>query len=162
MAYKTITLDSDALKKEGIASGTIYPGMLLERTTASKTVKVHATAGGNCQKLVAIEDENQGKEISEAYDTTTRVFFIAPRRGDVVLMRVLNGQKVTMGDFVESAGSGYVQKHTPDKESLSLDSSSAKRQSIYAEPIIGVALTTVDMTGSSAADPDGLVQIEII
>ena len=131
--------------KEVTAAGTIKPGMLLERTSAGK-VQAHSTAGGIAERVFAIEDALQGNDISDDYsaDDLVRCSFFLP--GEEANALLADGENASIGDLLESHGDGYLQ--------VAVDSGGA-------EPV-GVALEAVDMSGSSAADPDGRIRIEII
>lgn len=154
MAYRTVFLkDNDgSVKKEAIASGSVLPGMLLERTNAATdTVKAHAQSGRRTGPiLVAIEDELQGNDIADTYATTTRVFFKAVKPGDEVVLRVLNGVNVTKGALLTSDGTGYVRLAKKDSS-----------DTVVEDDVFGVALEAVDMSGSNAVDPDGMIKVEI-
>lgn len=150
MAFNTIRIQTDAPTKEGKASGAITPGHLLERTSAADTVKVHATAGIKSGCLFAIEDGWQGKTIADAYVTTTKVFFIAAQRGDIIYARIANGEAIAIGDLLVSNGNGELKEHTKDSSGT-----------IVEEYVIGQALTACDMSGSSAVDPTNVCQVEI-
>jgi len=153
MAYKTIFVQGIGVPKEATASGAITPGHLLERTSAAvDTVKVHATAGGDVvPKLVAVEDDLQGKEIGDAYTSANNVLMRVATPGDECYMLLKNGENVAKGDLLESAGNGELQKHTADSGAVTE----------YNEQIVGVALESVDMSDSSAADPSGRILVEI-
>ena len=148
MAYKTISINTDQPVKEEKADAGITPGHLLERTATG--VKVHAAAGGKAQRIFAIEDENQGKEIGDAYTTGNRCFFKTFLPGDLVLARIKNGENIVIGDLL-AAGSARVLAEAVG------DSSGT----IVEQDIIGVALTACDMSGSSGEDPDGTCIVEI-
>ena len=140
MAYRTITITSNQPPKEGIASGTIYPGMLLERTSAANTVKPHAldegkVAGG----LVAIEDALQGNGIATAYTATYRCFFRSFLPGDEVYARIATGQNIAIGDRLTSNGSGYLKKMVNDSSSSDMDKS-----------IFGTALEAVNAVSAAS------------
>jgi len=154
MAYRQIFLkDNDsAIKKEALASGTVKPGFLLERTSATAdTVKAHAQSGRKTgPTLVALEDEIQGNGVADSYLTTTRVFFKALKPGDEVVLRAANGQNIAKGDLVASNGNGYVRKALKDSS-----------DTLVEDSIVGVALEAKDMSDSSAADPDDLFLVEI-
>ncbi len=160
MAKRTIKI-KDYLKVnvEYIASAAITPGHLLELASAT-TVKVHANAGQNVLPMIALEDELQGNAITDAYAAADRVQCWIPQRGDVAYMILKNGENVSAGDFLESAGDGTLQKHTPDTESLGADSS-GNITTIYTNQIVGIALEAVDMSDSSAADPTGRIKVLI-
>jgi hypothetical protein len=153
VARKTIMVLGNGVPKEAVASGAITPGHLLERTSAAvDTVKVHATAGGEVvPKLFAREDDLQGNEISEAYATGNTVLMNVALPGDEVLCLLKNGENVTKGDFLESAGDGTLQKFVADSGAVTEKSNQ----------IVGVALESVDMSDSSAADPSGRILVEI-
>ena len=118
MAYNTIKVKkySDVIE-EIVAASAITPGMLLELASAT-TVKAHATAGGNQLPMFALEDELQGNGIDDAYAAADPVQVWIPYRGDIVYAILEDGNNVAVGDFVESAGNGNVQKHVADVESF--------------------------------------------
>ena len=124
-------------------AATIYPGCLIELTSGNK-VKVHATPGGNALPMFAIEDALQGKGIDENYAIGDKVRCWVPTRGDVVYGILADGQTIAKGDFVESNGAGYLQKHTPDEGS---------QNSIYQNSIIGVSLDT-ESSAAGSEDSD--------
>ena len=153
MAFRTISIDTDARDKEGIASGIVAPGHLLERTNVADTVKVHATAGGKAQRHFAIEDEHQGKEIGDNYADAQRVFFKTFLPGDRVYALIADDENIAIGDFLVSDGNGRLQK-------ADVDSSAT----IIEQTIIGVALQAVDMSASSAegGDPSPRCIVEVV
>jgi len=149
MAYRTISITTDTPIKEGIASGAITPGHLLERTSVVDTVKVHATAGGRAQRLFAIEDEKQGKEIGDDYATASRMFFRTFLPGDIVNARIANGEDIAAGDWLVSAGDGTLKEAGADSADVEEDE-------------VGVALEACNMAGSSEVDvAGGLCLIEV-
>jgi len=153
VAYKTIFVQGSGVPKEAVASGAITPGHLLERTSAATdTVKVHATSGGDVvPKLFAVEDDLQGKEISQAYATGNTVLMRVGTPGDEVLALLANGEDVTKGDKLESNGDGTLKKYVADSGAVTE----------YNEQIVGVALESVDMSSSSGADPSGRILTEL-
>jgi hypothetical protein len=148
MAYKTISIDTDAPVKEEKADAGITPGHLLERTATG--VKVHATAGGKAQRIFALEDENQGKEIGDAYSASDKCFFKTFRPGDLVLARIKNGENIAIGDWLVSGGNGEL-----------IEASADSSGTIVEEDCVAVAVAACDMSGSSGADPDGTCIVEI-
>lgn len=132
------------------AAAAITPGHLIQLVSAG-TVQKHATASGNAFPMFALEDSLQGKGIDEDYAAADRVQCWIPGRGDMVNAILKDGQSVVAGDFVESAGDGTLQKWVVDSTG---DYAPAQ--------IIGVVVTAVDMSGSSAVDPDGRVLIRIL
>ena len=125
---KTILLKGDPLRKEREAGGAITPGDLIKVGSDGKVV-VHATAGGNAQRAFAIENDLAGEEIGDAYASGERVQYLVCRRGDEVMARLKASENVVVGDFLESAGDGTLQKHV-------VESSGA----IYVEQIVGMVL----------------------
>ena len=127
------------VNEEIVAAGTIYPGMLLERTS-SDTVQAHSTAGGNAVQMFAFEDELQGKTIDQAYAATDPVQVWFPGRGDWVYAILADDQEVSVGDYLESDGNGYLQKHAAD----------ASNAPNVTNQIVAKALEAVDTLNSSA------------
>lgn len=103
---------------EGIASGTIYPGMLIKRTAAagvgtSCTVAVHATAGGGGECAIAIENALYGETITDAYASGERVRFVTPQLGDWLYILVAAGAAaIVYNDKLVSNGDGTFKKDT--------------------------------------------------
>ena len=118
----------------------ITPGMLLE-LTSSGTVQAHSTIGGNNLQMFACEDELQGRSIATNYAVSSRVFCWVPTRGDEVYAILANDQDVSIGDFLESAGNGFLRKHDPDVESST--------HTIQTGQIVGIALEAMDLLESS-------------
>jgi hypothetical protein len=140
MAYKTIAVKGDPVRLEIKATAaTLYPGYLLERTSAG-LVKAHSNAGQNAQKLFALEDDLQGKEINDAYSASARIQCGIFRSGDQVYAVLKDGENVSIGDFLESAGTGELQKHT----------ASSAGAVEYPEAIVGVAVEALDLSTSAA------------
>jgi len=153
MGYKTIMVSGDGAPKEGIASGAITPGQLLSRTSAAGTFIRHATQGGDIvPKIVAVEDDLQGNEIEDDYATTARVFARIVQPGDEVNCLLADGQNAAIGDELESNGDGDLKTHTA-AASNSNGAFDEGGESIYSQPIFGVALEALDMSDTSGADP---------
>lgn len=142
MAIKTITVKGEGVLIEGIASGTVSPGMLLERTNAANTMKAHATSGGKAQTLFAVEDELQGNTVSDDYATTKRMFAKIFRPGDQVLARCANGQNLALGDFLCSNGDGKLRKCITDSSGV-----------VVEDNPVAVCQQAIDFSGSSGEDP---------
>lgn len=130
----------------------INPGMLLEWTSGS-LVQAHNSAGETLYGvMVAQEDENQGKGISDAYAASALINVGIFRSGDEVVLRLANGQNASIGSLLESDGAGALNVHALGS-ALVVESPQA---------IVGYALEAVDMSDSSAADPSGLILVRII
>ena len=157
MTYNTIKIKkySDIIEEYKSTAVEITPGMFLELASAT-TVQAHSGAGGNILQMVALEDELQGKDIEDNYAVSTRVQCWIPGRGDIVYALLKDGETIVAGDFVESAGDGYVQKHSADSAGSDSDITS------YTNQIIGQAIEAVDMSEASSIDPSDRIQIRII
>jgi hypothetical protein len=151
MAKNTIKVKkySDVIE-EYAASGAITPGMLIELDSAT-TVGFHSTASGNALPMFALEDELQGNGIDDAYAAADRVQCWVPYRGDIVYALLDDGEDVSAGDFLESAGNGKLQKHVADSTG-----------DIYTQSIVAQAIEAVDMSGSAGEDPDGRILVRIV
>ena len=141
MANKSIIIKnySDIREEYTATAVAVIPGTLVELDTAGK-VKAHATAGGNVLPMFAFEDELQGKGIDDTYLASDKVQVWIPTRGCQVLAILADDEDVSIGDFLESDGSGYLQKHASDN-------SAAPN---ITNQIVGVALEALDLLNSSA------------
>lgn len=147
----TVKLKSyNNVQEELIAAAAITPGMLLEFPSTGKVAK-HSSAGQNALVAFALEDELQGKSIADDYAGDDPVQVWIPGRGDVVYALLADGENVAIGDFLESAGTGYLRKHVADSAGT-----------IYPNNIVGQAMEAVDMSDSSGADPSGRIKVRII
>ena len=99
------------VRGEALCDGTPLPGHLLKKVSTGH-VAVHATAGGFTAGVFAIEDEAQGKDITTAYTASTICQYWIPRKGDIVQARLKASENVAIGDPLESAGDGTLQKYT--------------------------------------------------
>ena len=155
MAKNTVILkDYLKIREEYEAAAAITPGYLIEMTSAGK-VQAHSSAGQNMIHMFALEDELQGNGISDAYSSGDQVQCWIPQRGDQVYALLDDGESVTKGDFLESAGNGNLQKYTADTEAIGVNSS-GNVESIYTNQIVGIALETVDLSGSSGEESSAL------
>ncbi len=126
------------VQEEFAAAAGINPGNLVELNAAGNIQK-HSGAGKTALTAFAIEDELQGKGITDAYVTGDRVQVWIAQRGDIVLCTVKTGENIVTGDFVESNGDGTLKKVTRAAESWeSADSQQAK--SLYDLHIVGQAI----------------------
>jgi len=128
--------------REALAASAITPGMLVERLPAD-TFQAHSTALAGMLVMVAIEDNQQGNGIDVVYATGVRVFANAYGSGDLFFGLLDDGETVVIGDELESAGNGYVQKFT-------------------SGVVIGIARSAVDMSDSSSADPSPRIIVEVV
>jgi len=131
------------MTKDGYdASAEILPGMVCELFDNAGSLDVRPLASAKKSRLIAVENDLAGKDITDAYASGDRVQLVTFKSGDIARMRVANGETVTQGDEVESNSDGYVKTGSTAP--------------------IGVALESVDMSDSSGADPDGFIDIQII
>lgn len=155
---KTIILKGKGIRKERIANAAITPGHLVELMSTDK-VRVHATAGGNCQKAFAVENDLIGADIDTAYAALARVQFEVMERGSEVNAILKNGENVAIGDFLESAGNGELQKHVAD---VDLNAPGSANFTVYTNQIVAVAIQAVNLSDSSDADPSNRIKVEIL
>jgi hypothetical protein len=145
----TITGYSRHFKQiEALASGSITPGHLLERTSAAAdTLKVHALAGGVAQRIFAIEDELQGNGIDDVYADGALVQARQYMPGDLVYALIANGENISKADKLVSDGNGALEKADTDSATMEQDT-------------VAYAMEDNDMSGSSGVDsPRCLVEI---
>ena len=147
MAKNTIKLKKYLnIVNEYLAAAAIIPGELIELTSAN-TVQVHATEGGNVLPMFALEDELQGNDIDDAFAAGDPVQCWVPTRGDEVYAILEDNNHVQIGDFLESNGAGELQLYYVDIGSAG--------EVEYGHSIVGIALETIDLTGSSGAESSG-------
>jgi len=146
MSYNTIKLKKYSNVIEEILSTAvaITPGMLLELNATAGYVQAHSTEGGNAIPMFALEDELQGKEISDQYAVSTLVQVWIPNRGDIVYAIVEDGTNIAIGDFLESNGVGFLQLHAADT------ASSGEASTSYTNQIVAQALEAVAAGAASS------------
>ncbi len=154
--FKTIILKGSGIRKEAIADGAITPGHLVYLKSTGK-VGVHASATGHAQIAFAVEDDLQGKAIETAYTTATLVQYEVMQRGSEVYAILKDGENVAIGDPLESAGNGELQKHVTDLHTDSSDTYTGAN----IGTIVGYAMTAVDMSDSTDADPSPRIVVEV-
>lgn len=131
------------------ASGTIRPGMLLELDSDNK-VKAHSAAGQNAVPMFALEDELQGNDIDDNYSSGDKVQVWFPQRGEQVYAILADGENIDEGDYLESNGEGYLQKHVADVESF--ESAEPGAITVYPLQIVAQAVEAKDLSGSSGEE----------
>lgn len=150
------------IHEEFTALEAVKPGMLLILDSAKK-VKKHNVAGGNVFPLVAFEGELLGRTVNDAYEADDKVECLVPTRGDVLQLRLADGQNIAFGDALESDGLGQVRKHTVE----ALASADAQQvNTIYSNPIVGYAdeakdLSILEGSDSSLAANSQLIRVRI-
>jgi len=129
------------LREEALAVAAITPGQLLERTSADKFQR-HSVPGGLHGRLIALEDELQGKGITTDYAVGARVQAKVFVPGEKANMLLADGEDVAIGDVAASNGNGDVRAAVADSSGLVLE-----------EDIVGFFRVALDLSDSSGADP---------
>lgn len=107
---KTILLKGDGLFKEALAGGAITPGHLIVRNSSDVFV-VGPAAAKNAYPMFALEDEAQGKDITDAYAPGEIVNAVIPQTGsEIYALVAASAAAIVIGDELESAGDGTVRK----------------------------------------------------
>lgn len=149
--YKTVIVKQNQAQRaqeELVAVSTIYPGALVEITSAGK-VQHHSSAAQNAAIKFALEDNLQGNGLDDSFSADDQVPVWTPQRGDMVFAVLKDEETVVVGDFLESAGNGFLQKHVAD-----IDSSAAET-TIYSNVLVGIAREALDLSGSSGEESSG-------
>ena len=131
---------------ELVANAAITPGMLVEQMSTD-FIRAHSTQDGNCLPMIALEDELQGKIISEAYAQNDQVFVWIPARGDEFYGILASGESVAKGEFLVSNGDGKL-KALPTLASTG---------DVFPAQIIGVATEAIN-----AALADARIIVRVI
>lgn len=130
------------------AAAAITPGMLLQLNSTNK-VQAHASSSGSVTPpMFALEDELQGKGITDNYASGDRVQVWVAQRGEVVNALLTDGENVSIGDKLASSGTGFLKKHDND--------------SIHLEEIVGIALEAINRSSSSGADTNKTGRIAVM
>lgn len=155
MSNNTVKLKSYVdIIKERVAAAAITPGMLIEITGANK-VQAHNSAGQNAARIFALEDALQGKDLGDNYAVAAPVqcWHVIP--GEEVYAILADGEDVDEGDFLESAGDGYLQKHTPDVVEGISSAEASSDVTVYSHQIVAVALEDINISSSSGVESSG-------
>ena len=126
-------------RDEREAAEAITPGHLVELTSADKVQK-QATAAAKAEAAFAVEDSMQGKDYTEDYSTGDRVQFHLLKKGQEVWAILKDGESVVIGDRIEPAGGGEVQK----------SSTTSAGALVNAAAQLAIALEAIDASGSAA------------
>lgn len=163
---KTILLkyrdDSMPFIKERIAVAAFTPGHLLEVTSANKIQK-HSTAGGNARPLFAVEqaqiDNLTALDIDTACAAGDLVPYLYAQSGDEIYAFVeANGVAIVIGDALESAGDGTLQKHTPPSQAVDEGGAATYTIAPKTKAIVAYAIEAVD---NSAVASASRIKIEV-
>lgn len=122
-------------REEFTAGGVITPGQLLEIDSSDDVIR-HNSAGADAYPLFALENDTQGDDIDDDYASGEQVHAVWCGPGVGVNALLADGESVTPGAYLISNGDGDL-----------------KAQSSIGETAIAIARETLDLSGSSAADP---------
>lgn len=103
--------DYSYIINEYTAAEDILPGSLVALDNTGKVAK-HSSAGAYTEKMFAIEDELQGKEITDTYSSGSKATCWIATPGCEVNAILKAGETVVIGDLLESAGDGTLVKRT--------------------------------------------------
>lgn len=134
---ETITLHArDSQVYDGLASGTVRPGAIVEVSGTSDN-HLNLTEGKGQVLRIAKEYSHTGQDINDTYADGEHMEFRKPLQGESYYMLLSAGESVTPGDTLAGA-SGEVRAY---------DSAGGDT----ADMIVGEALETVDNSGGSSA-----------
>lgn len=142
--YRTILLRKPVpVHMERTAGDTITPGMILDLNSSDNFIP-HGTASGDvCPLIVAVEDDLEGRTITDDYDVTTytRVQAEVLHPGDEFYGLLADGETAVIGSYLKSGGDGYMKVYTV-----------ASGEPDYTRVICARALEAVDRSSSSGGD----------
>lgn len=140
---KKVVLRGPYTRDEAVAGGAITPGMLVRRSSATQVV-AHSTAGGNNQKMFALENDLVGEGISTAYASGDQVQLGICQRGAKIDALLETGANVAVGDALESNGAGALQAHVkPNTDASALP--------LEMDSIVGYAREALNNSSGSNA-----------
>lgn len=152
MSSNTVIMKGEVTRGEGKANAAITPGQLIE-WISSGNLQRHSVAGSNAQRMFALEDELQGNELTVDYATNSIVQYGVFHPGAEVWSLLSDGEAAVIGSFLESNGDGDLRVY--------LASSAGAVE--YPASIVGIARETLDLSGSSGADPTSRrIRVEVI
>lgn len=122
------------------AGGTITPGQLVQIGTNNRVTR-HSAAGGQHYRWFAVERDYMGDEMDVNYLVNEAVEIQSARPGEVINALLKDGETAVIGSRLVSAGDGDV--------AVDATSSIADQD----QTIVGIALTALDLSDSSGADP---------
>jgi hypothetical protein len=95
------------IQDEALTAAALLPGTNVVRNSANKFAAGTATA---TSMKILIEDELQGKVVSETYASGARAQARTYRRGDLVLVMLKAEESVVIGDGIEPTAAGLFIK----------------------------------------------------
>lgn len=150
MAYRTIILKNGEYcpQEEAVMHEAAYPGHFVEFNADLEFAKA-AESGAKTSLMILIEDDLQGKKISEAYDSASQARARWVQPGTEVYAWLAKGHSVTQGDRLELAGF----------EEAGCVGAAEFHSSAKGTGVIAVAKETVD---NSAGTSGARIKIQII
>jgi len=141
MAFYTVLLKKYVgIRIEHVAGGNVTPGHLI-MLNSSNAVVVHNVAQGSAlPKMFAVEDELQGKTITDVYAATNLVQCEIMLPGEEVYAIIADNQTISIGDKLVSAGDGTLQEATTP----------ASDGADYDGRFVGIAREAVTTSGAVA------------
>lgn len=133
------------------ASVDITPGMLCELDSAT-TVKPHATAGGDCSPLFAVENDIIGGSIDTGYTVdgeNVLLRYCAP--GVEVNALLANGENASAGSLLKSDGTGALAVWTAPSQAVAEGGSASYTITQHPRAVVARALAALNNTSGSAA-----------
>lgn len=100
------------IRNEVMANETITPGNLVEYVRSggpAGRLKNHASAGGPCLPMFAVEAGEVGNGIGDNYASGDKVWCIFPEKGARIYARLASGQNVGIGQELMSDGLGLLK-----------------------------------------------------
>lgn len=145
---KTIVLKGVPIRKEGVASGAITPGHLIEFGGAND-LQVNSQAAKNARKAFAVENDLVGNGITDAYASGDQVQYVVAGAGvEIYALLAAAATAVEKGDALESAGDG----------TLRIQSTDAATDDTQRDSVVAYALEDVD---NSAGATTARIKVEI-
>lgn len=105
---KTIILAGDGVRREGVAGGTITPGMFISGPDSA--LVPHDDAGNFAQAAVALEYDLTGRGIDDDYSSGDQVLYSVLKEGSEVYAILADGQDVAAGALLTSNGDGKLKE----------------------------------------------------
>lgn len=119
MAQTTIILKGKGIQKEAVAVDAITPGHLVEQKPTG--FQKHATATGAGERLFALVNELEGNTLTDVYAIADTVFAESCYAGMEVYAWLEASHDAAIGDLLESAGDGTLQKGTVNPIAIALE-----------------------------------------
>jgi hypothetical protein len=141
-AHNTIVIKGKGIRKEFKAGeANIMPGHILRLNSSGNVIR-HNVAAGNAIRMVAVENEVVGKEITEAYANGDNVLCEhLPSGAEINALVAAAAPAILIGDFLECAADGTLRKVV----------TAAATADTQRSGVIAVALEAVDNSGGGSA-----------